>query len=391
MPERRAVLRWITDPRTGDKIDHVLSLFFAGPATVTGEDIVEWHCHGGQAVVSALLSLLGQQQGLRAARAGEFTQRAFDNGKIDLNEAEGLADLLSAETEDQRRAALAMAEGHFSRKVEGWRGAVLGLAAMVEAELDFGDEDDVAAGGHPLDQVRAGLYPLVTDIRAELSRPDAQRLRDGIRVVIAGPPNAGKSTLLNALAGRDAAIVSDVAGTTRDRIEVPVAIGGTAFVLTDTAGLRDAGQDAIEMIGMDRARLAMDSADILLWLGERALCPRHDAIIIGAQADQIRYTPGACDLSVSAMTGHGMDELRRILTMRAGGVLGTQSDYALHQRQRDGVGAIIGALEHAGQEEDILLIAEYLRLARVEMDRLTGRAGVEDVLDTVFGRFCIGK
>ncbi|MBB3982674.1 tRNA modification GTPase [Sphingobium fontiphilum] len=386
---RRASLRLLTDPDDGSPLDRALLLWLPGPNTATGEDLAELHCHGGRAIVRAVENVLGRIAGLRPAQAGEFTRRAFDNGRLDLNAVEGLADLLSAETEHQRRAALAMAEGHFSRRVDRWRDELLTLSAMVEAALDFSDEDDV-----PADDIEArighGISALASDVGAALAAPSAERLRDGVRVVLAGPPNAGKSTLLNALVGRDAAIVSDVAGTTRDRIEAPAAWGGTPFLLTDTAGLREEAGDAIEAIGIDRARAAVDAADILLWLGDPATPPRADAILVAAQCDRLP-DDGRHDIRLSAVTGEGMDRLRAMLLERAAQLLPGEGDYALHMRQRTHGETIARHLASALSTTDMLIVAEELRGARGAIDRLTGRAGTEDMLDRLFGGFCIGK
>jgi tRNA modification GTPase len=237
LPEpRRAALRSIREPSSGEVLDHALVLRFPGPQSSTGEDVVELHLHGGRSVVAAVLESLSSLPGLRSAQPGEFTRQAFENGRIDLAEAEGLADLLAAETQSQRRVALALADGVLSRRLEVWQSTLLELAAQVEAVLDFSDEGDVGAEmprswSEQLDQ-------LTCEIEQLLRVPPAERLRDGIRVVIAGPPNAGKSSLLNKLAGRSAAIISAIAGTTRDVIEAPVALAGTPFLLVDTAGLR---------------------------------------------------------------------------------------------------------------------------------------------------------
>lgn len=393
---RRATLCTLTDPATGAMLDRVIAVRFSGPASATGEDIAEWHCHGGRAVVQAVLDALdgvgrSGRFSLREARPGEFTRRAFENGRIDLNEAEGLADLLSAETETQRRAALMMAEGHFSQALAGRRERLLACAAQAESLLDFSDEDDVAEEGTER-TLREGIAALRDEMRAMLSAPSAERLRDGVRLVLAGPPNAGKSTLLNALAGREAAIVSDIAGTTRDRIEVPVAIGGIAFVMTDTAGLADGSEDVIERIGIDRARTAIEAADILLWLGAPDLAPRADAIRIAAQMDRAEWSmPIGADLAISAATGENMAELRTVILERARALIPGEGEYALHKRQRDGVTEMTAVLDAAVGEPDMLIVAEHLRAARLTMDRLTGQSGVEEMLDALFGRFCIGK
>lgn len=386
-PPRQASLALLTDPQDGAPLDRALILWLPGPGTVTGEDLVELHCHGGRAVVAAVEAALGAMPGLRRAQAGEFTRRAFLNGRMDLNAVEGLSDLLVAETQQQRRAALMMAEGHFSRRVDGWRRDLLDLSAMAEAALDFSDEDDVPDAAIE-SRIGAGIAALEAEIGTALASPSAERLRDGVRVVLAGPPNAGKSTLLNALVGRDAAIVSDIAGTTRDRIEVPAALGGTAFLFTDTAGLHEGTGDAIEAIGMDRARAALDAADIILWLGDAANLPRADALLIAAQCDREATRPG---LQLSARTGEGMDSLVTTLLDRAAQLLPGEGDYALHARQRERVGELLDHVEAARQSDDLLVIAEELRQARRAIDALTGQAGTEDMLDRLFSGFCIGK
>ncbi|MGD9812317.1 MAG: tRNA uridine-5-carboxymethylaminomethyl(34) synthesis GTPase MnmE [Sphingobium sp.] len=397
-PARYAHVRTLFDPVDDGELDRALVLTFPAPASFTGEDVVEWHCHGGQATIRAVLGALEKQGlggnrrfALREAEPGEFTRRAFENGRIDLNEAEGLADLLSAETESQRRAALLMAEGHFSRRLGDWRDRLLRCAAMAEALLDFSDEDDVPDDGAE-GTLRRELAALRDDMALQLDAPSAERLRDGISVVLAGPPNAGKSTLLNALAGREAAIVSDIAGTTRDRIEVPVDIGGVAFVLTDTAGLAEASTDRIEAIGIDRARLAMETADILFWLGDPTQSPRADALRIAAKSDRPGWArPVGADIALSAVTGENMAALLDMLLERARSLLPAEGHYALHKRQRDAVGAMAHKLAAACDEPDLIVVAEHLRGARVEMDRLVGRAGVEDMLGALFSRFCVGK
>lgn len=387
-PPRVASLALLNDPRDGSPLDRALLLWLPGPGTVTGEDMAELHCHGGRAVVAAVEDALGAMPGLRRAEAGEFTRRAFTHGRMDLNAVEGLSDLLAAETQSQRRAALLMAEGHFSRRIDGWRGSLLDLSAMAEAALDFSDEDDVPDTAIEA-RIGTGIAALAQDVATVLAAPSAERLRDGVRVVLAGPPNAGKSTLLNALVGRDAAIVSDIAGTTRDRIEVPAAIGGTAFLFTDTAGLRSEAGDAIEAIGIDRARAALDAADIILWLGDAADLPRDDAILIAAQSD--RSTGGRPGLSLSARTGEGMAALIATLRARAATLLPGEGAYALHARQRQRVGQLYQHLDATRLTPDLLVAAEELRLARAAIDALTGQAGTEDMLDRLFSGFCIGK
>ena len=369
----------------GEVLDNALILRFPGPASATGEDVAELHLHGGRSVVAAVLAALGRIEGLRAAEPGDFTRRAFENGRIDLAEAEGLADLIEAETQAQRRAALALAGGALSRQIEAWQARILAFAAQVEAALDFSDEDDAA-------RLPAGFAAELAALRDELSgwlaRPPAERLKDGVRVVIAGPPNAGKSSLLNALVGRDAAITSEIPGTTRDVIEAPTAIGGAPFVLIDTAGLRDS-KDGIEAIGVDRARASVMAADLVIWLGAPADAPAG-AIAVHAKSDLGPVIAGSA-LAVSAKTGAGLDTLSRKLIQRSTSLLPREGEVALNARHRESLQEVLGALEEAGTTGDLLISAEAFRRARVALDRITGGAGVEDMLDALFGRFCIGK
>lgn len=387
---RRAELVALRRPSDGALLDRGLALRFPGPASATGEDMAELHLHGGRAVVRAVLEALGDVPGLRGAEPGEFTRRAFANGRIDLTEAEGLADLLSAETEAQRRAALGLAGGALGRMVEGWRGRILALAAQLEAVLDFSDEGEVGEG---LPQGwHDELRKLLSEFEHLLSRPAAERLRDGIRVVIAGPPNAGKSTLFNVLVGREAAITSPLAGTTRDVIEAPTSLGGTAFLLVDTAGLRHESDDTIEMAGVERAHQRVETADILLWLGEPSECPRRGrAIVVAAKADLGQPGADDSDVQVSALTGAGLDRLLDLVQAHSTELLPAGGEVALNARHRIAVADAVGALQEAGREGDLLLIAEALRRARLALDRVTGRAGTEDMLDALFARFCVGK
>jgi tRNA modification GTPase len=369
----------------GEVLDNALVLRFNGPASETGEDVAELQLHGGRAVVAAVLAALGRIDGLRLAEPGEFTRRAFENGRIDFAQAEGLADLIEAETESQRRAALAMAGGALSRQVESWQTQLLSLAARNEAALDFSDEGDVAS-----DDLAAPVAALADELRAYLKQPWAETLRAGVRVVIAGPPNSGKSTLLNALVGREAAITSDIAGTTRDFIEAPVAIEGIPFLLVDTAGLR-AANDAIEEIGVARARDQLELADVILWLGAADEAPGAERIIlVHAKADfGGDVPPGA--LPVSAKTGLGLDTLVRRVIGESADLLPGAGEVALNRRQRASIIETLDAVEFARKEDDPLLMAEHLREAQRWLDRITGRAGVEDMLDALFARFCIGK
>jgi len=385
---RRATLARLRD-HAGDPLDDAIVLWFPGPASATGEDCAELHLHGGRAVVAAAERALASFPGLRRAEPGEFTRRAFVNGRIDLAEAEGLADLLSAETELQRRSALALAEGALSRRVDRWRSAVLGLSAMLEAVLDFSDDDDVGA-------LPGDFGHRCTAIEAELSewlaRPRAEPLRQGLKVVLAGPPNAGKSTLFNALVEKEAAITAALPGTTRDVLVYSAALDGLPFSFVDTAGLRSDGAGEIERIGIARAHAEARDADLVLWLGQDGAGPIDGELWeIEAQADRAPPAKRAPRHRLSALTGAGMAALRTDLIAFARAALPKPGDAALNQRQHSLLAVCRDALAAASAQGDPLLAAEELRLARGALDRLLGRTGVEDMLDALFGRFCIGK
>jgi tRNA modification GTPase len=384
---RRASLATLQDAG-GAPLDSALVLWFPGPDTATGEDLAELHCHGGRAVIVAVEGALTALQGLRRAEAGEFTRRAFANGRLDLAEAEGLADLLSAETELQRAAALHTMQGALSRQVEAWRERVLVLSAQLEAVLDFSDEEDASDLPEGFTWNIAGL---AKELGEWLTRPRAERLGEGFRVVLAGPPNAGKSTLFNALVESEAAITSPIAGTTRDVIERSVAIAGVPFTFVDTAGLRDEGSDAIEVIGIDRARGELARADVVLWLGPEGEGPLG-AWEIAAQSDRVGFLPKASARhTVSAATAEGVTTLKSALVEIARDALPRPGEAALNSRQHERLTDASAALGAAQFLADPLLIAEELRRARLAFDRLIGRAATEDMLDALFGRFCIGK
>jgi tRNA modification GTPase len=391
LPEpRRATFGWLRAPETGDVLDQALVLWLPGPGTSTGEDIAELHIHGGRAVAAAVLGGLEAIPGLRLAEPGEFTRRAFANGVIDLAQAEGLADLIAAETDIARRNAQQLAGGVLSRRVRDWQERILRVSAEVETMLDFADEQDADALGA---EIGGTLGMLRGEMARLLDQPPAERLKDGIRVVLAGPPNAGKSTLLNAIAGREAAIAAPTPGTTRDLIEVPLAIGGMPFLFVDTAGLREEATDAVEGIGIARARAAADAADILVWLGAPSDAPAHPAcVLVHPRSDVVGRTvaPSEDVLAVSSVTGLGIDALvGRLRTIAASLLPG--NEVALVRRQREALADCHAALVEAGIQCDPLLVAEELRHARSALDRLTGRAGVEQMLDALFSRFCIGK
>ena len=378
-PEPRvATLATLRSPE-GEALDRALTLWFPGPASATGEDLAELHLHGGIAVVDAVLAALAAI-GLRPAQPGEFTRRALFNGRIDLAEAEGLADLLAAETETQRREALRRADGALGRQLRGWADRIVALSAELEAAIDYDGDVEEAL-------LLADLGPLIAAIETALAVPPAERLRDGIRVAIVGPPNAGKSSLFNALVGTAAAIVSPVPGTTRDVIERPVALRGIPIVLIDTAGLRESS-DAIEAEGVLRAQAEAETADLLLDLGTGSAPDRH-RIVVAAKADLARAEDDR--LAVSSLTGFGMDALIDLIVKRATHMLPAPGEVALHRHARTGVTRVIEALRCVPVAPDSILAAEHLRTARRALDELIGGATVDSVLDALFARFCLGK
>ncbi|MBX9730980.1 MAG: tRNA uridine-5-carboxymethylaminomethyl(34) synthesis GTPase MnmE [Sphingomonas sp.] len=389
-PPRQAVLRSLRHPLTGLLLDRAIVIVFPGPASATGEDMVEFHLHGGRAVIAAVADALQGMEGLRPAVAGEFTRRALIAGRIDLAGAEGLGDLLTAETEGQRRVAMAAVEGVVSRAVTGWSSRLVMISAQVESILDFSDEDDVDET--PIDAIRELVSALAGDLAAILAVPPVERLRDGVRLVLAGPPNSGKSTLLNVLVGREAAIVSPIAGTTRDRIEASIIRDGIAYVVTDTAGLAAETDDPIEAIGIDRAHQAIASADILVWLGDDppaidGTCP---TLWLWPRADDRPPSPPG-RLAISAHRGEGIAALWAAIAEAAVTLLPREDQIALNQRQRSLCIDCHEALAQAARSDDLLIIAEQLRRARLALDQITGATHVEAMLDALFGRFCIGK
>ncbi len=386
-PARQAALRELRDPASGELLDEALVLRFDKPASSTGEDLVEFHCHGGRAVVEAVLGAIAKLGGPRLAEPGEFTRRAFENGRIDLTEAEGLADLIEAETESQRRAALLM-KGGLRKQIEEWQQRLLELSARAEAGIDFVDEDSIDSDPALASECAA----LASELGEWLERPRAEPLREGVRVVLAGPPNVGKSSLLNAIAGQERAIVTDVPGTTRDHIEVSLAVTGVPLLLTDTAGLRAAGEP-VEQIGVERSRQLIELADILVWMGEPADAPEHPRLIgVHARCDLAgrgQAPPGS--VAVSSTTSEGLTELVGGLVSQARQLLPADGQLALNHRQAECITDAHAALHHIENIRDFAILAEQLRSARAAFDRLTGRAGFEDILDSLFGRFCLGK
>lgn len=394
-PPRAAALRAFTDPATGAVIDRGLALWFPAPASFTGEDVAELHLHGGPAVIAAMVAAL-DGLGLYPAEPGEFSRRAFEHGKLDLTEAEGIADLVNAETEAQRIQALRQMEGALGEVYECWRGGLIKALAFLEADLDFPDED--LPGGISA-QVLPELERLAAEIREHLADDRrGEALRDGFQVVITGAPNVGKSSLLNSLARRDVAIVSDIAGTTRDIIEVRLDLGGYPVTLVDTAGLRDSG-DVIEQEGVRRARARAAKADLRLRLFEAG-----DLIDSGQPGDLVVVNkidvgppvgwPGAFRISVK--TGEGIDVLLAVLERRVVEVMGLRDAPSLtRSRHRhaleDAASHIDRACSGAREDREPELVAEDVRLAARALGRITGRVDVEDILDVVFSEFCIGK
>ena len=426
---RMATREAFCDPRTGVSLDDGLALWFPGPHSFTGEDVVELHIHGGPAVIAAVVDAALSQPGVRPAEPGEYTRRAFENGKLDLAEAEGLADLVDAETEGQRRQALRQRRGALSAVYEGWRGKLIEAAALIEAEIDFPDEDLPGALAQ-----RAGpiLQALADDMGRHLDDAHrGERIRDGFRIAIIGPPNAGKSSLLNALAQREAAMVSDIPGTTRDVVEVRLILAGFPVWIADTAGLREAA-DAVEAEGVRRALARAEEADLRIGVVESASqapvdlkqALRATDVLAVSKIDTHRRHPGAAQsgepgtqgqrlqhvspwvpdhasgvsgmttVGVSAHSGEGLRELEALLAQRVTKALGQEEAPVLtrarHRRlveeARAALLRAIPALD-AGPE----LAAEDVRVAADQIGRLTGRIDVEDLLGEIFSSFCIGK
>jgi tRNA modification GTPase len=450
---RMAALGRIRDPATGDLIDEALALWFPAPQSETGEDVAELQLHGGRAVIAAVLDALGHIEGLRPAEAGEFTRRAFENGKLDLTAVEGLADLVAAETQGQRRQAFRQMKGALGVPAEAWRERLIQALALVEAAIDFSDEADVqnSAHGNLLASALTIAHALEIEIAAVLADGGrGERLREGLVVAIAGPPNAGKSTLLNRIARREAAIVSPFAGTTRDVIEVHLDLSGWPVTLLDTAGIRDT-DDPVELEGVRRARERAAGADLVLWVvdAKETATPqkpvkstekaqyepikwlirnkidllvgrpkqRNESERHGIQKNEEISTPtkplkgmvkdelidknesiinnSELKFDISAVTGEGFDVLLGHLGRQAEGFLaGTESALVTRQRHRRALEEVLAALRRAqdgqiaGQED---LLAEELRIAARALGRLTGRVDVEDILDVIFRDFCIGK
>ena len=410
-PPRRATLARVRDPASGEVIDEGLALWFPAPHSETGEDMAELQLHGGHAVIAAVFEALGRVDGCRAAEAGEFTRRAFENSRLDLTEVEGLADLIAAETPAQRRQAFRQLKGLIGDQAEAWRRQIIEALALVEARIDFADEADV-----PEDLVTPALHAaqqLRDKIAAALLHNErSERLREGLVVAIAGPPNAGKSTLLNRLARREAAIVSPFPGTTRDIIEVHLSLDGYPVTLLDTAGIRES-DDPVELEGIRRARARAEAADLLLWVidgsatgGTHEECDggfqksnawlvRNKADLLGDKLWISNESRSGASFLISATTGAGTGELVDALSAYARNYFSvTEAAIVTRARHRRALEETVAALDQAlaqgrsGSEE---LIAEELRSAATTLGRLTGRVDVEDILDVIFREFCIGK
>ncbi|WP_349437727.1 tRNA uridine-5-carboxymethylaminomethyl(34) synthesis GTPase MnmE [Pararhizobium sp. A13] len=400
-PPRHATLRSIRN-RNNDVLDQGLVLYFSAPASFTGEDCAELQVHGGRAVVDAILSELSVVPGLKHAEAGEFSRRAFHNGKLDLVEIEGLADLIAAETEMQRRLAQEHSSGHLSALYQGWAQRLIHARAMIEAELDFADEDDIP--GSVAASIWGDMRALRTAIGAHLAGAGtAEIIRDGLKIVIAGEPNAGKSSLLNYLARRDVAIVTDIAGTTRDVLSIDLSLAGFSVRLFDTAGLRPT-DDVVEKEGVRRAYMTLEQADVILLLadapggfpemvGPNASKP---VIRVGTKIDRnaVLWDKADADVLISTTTGVGIDRLIEQLKGHLPDVSGNTA-LSLPSRKRH-----VNCLEQACNAIDMSLTqsnrgldiqAEYLRQAGDALGRITGRVDVEDLLDVIFSEFCIGK
>ena len=398
---RRASLRAIRAELGGPVLDRGLVLWFPAPGSFTGEDCAEFQLHGGRAIVAAVLQGLGSLPGLRAAEAGEFTRRAFLNGRLDLSQVEGLADLIDSETELQRAQALRQFERGLSGPVETWRSALVSASALIEAEIDFTDESDVPASTHAL--VRGILAPVAKQIDEAIRRSgSAEALREGYCVMIAGPPNAGKSSLMNWIARREVAIVSEHAGTTRDLIEIPLDIGGVPISLVDSAGIRET-TNPVEREGVERAMKRARGASLVLWLSDSdctipadfALPAKVAVLKIRTKSDLDGNFDGHFDFAISVFDGQGIDGLLQAISgiaihdlPAAGTAALTRTRHRIAcQTASDALQRVIGVKA----DHDVVLIAEDLRLAIRALGSLIGKVDVEELLGEIFSRFCIGK
>ena len=410
-PARRATRANLIDPSTHEALDAALVLWFPRPGSFTGEDVAEFHLHGGRAVLARVLTALGRREGLRLATPGEFTRRAFDAGKLDLTEVEGLADLVAAETEAQARQALRQLSGELGRLYESWRARLVRALAHAEAEIDFPDED-LPAG--LIATLRPELAALIRHIEMHLAdERRGERLREGVSIAIVGPPNAGKSSLLNALARREAAIVSTVAGTTRDVIEVHLDLGGYPAIVADTAGLRAMAatpgddQAVIEREGMRRALARADAADLRLLVLDATTIDKNTpldpalarlidgrTLVVVNKIDLAPATTQDRNWRISVKTGEGVAELVASLTAAVAARFAVEvsgGPVLTRARHREALAVCLEALRRAVSADAAELFAEDLRLAVRALGRITGRVAVDDILDVVFKEFCLGK
>src|SRR5665213_443271 len=400
LPAPRTAVRVSLRDSNQQPIDDAVVLWFPGPASATGEDVAEFHVHGGRAVLAALFSALSALDNMRTAEPGEFTRRAFENAKLDLTEAEGLDDLIHADTDLQRRQALRQLKGLLGDKARGWRDQIIAASALIEAGIDFSDEGDVPA--ELLAPARAKIEALLGEIKEVLAAQGrSERLRDGLVVAIAGPPNVGKSTLMNALARREVAIVSPHAGTTRDVIEVQLDLDGYPVTVIDTAGIRET-EDPVEKEGVRRARARAAEADLVLWMTDVQSDGNPDdaAAPVWRVRNKIDLEVGAdrgqreTDFGISASRGDGLTDLRLALVKFAQDYFGSEQGGLIgRERQRKLLQLTAAALQRSisaiGDGEE--LAAEDLRLAAYSLGKLLGRVDVEDILDVIFREFCIGK
>lgn len=407
---RQAALRILKNPATGEIIDEALVLFFSGPASFTGEDVAEYHIHGGVAVIRHLLEVLSQEPAHRMADPGEFTRRAFENGKLDLTAAEAIGDLIDAQSQLQKAQALAQYGGALYELYEKWSEALTKILAHIEADIEFPDED-LPEGILP--EILPQIESLAREIKEHLAdNRRGERLRDGVQVVVVGAPNAGKSSIVNCLAQRDVAIVSEYEGTTRDIIDVHMDLQGYPVILSDTAGLRPeeldkSGHDSIESEGINRALRLAEKADIRMLVFDATKLPvlnshtknliDERALLVLNKSENHESLPACIEghsyIAVSAKTGEGIGELLTALTDRVVQDIGTKETPSLtRQRHREAIEECFAALERAQADQNLPeLIAEDLRLAIRYLGRVTGRVDVEDLLDVIFKDFCIGK
>jgi tRNA modification GTPase len=404
IPPPRTAKRALIRQADQQPIDDAMVLWFPGPKSATGEDVAEFHVHGGRAVLSAVFAALSSFENTRAAEPGEFTRRAFENGKLDLTEAEGLDDLIHADTDRQRRQALRHLKGLLGDRARSWRQQIIEASALIEAGIDFSDEGDVPAElmAPALAKIKA-LYAEIAEVLAGQAR--SERLRDGLLVAIAGPPNVGKSTLMNQLARREVAIVSPHAGTTRDVIEVQLDLDGYPVTVIDTAGIRES-EDPVEQEGVRRARARAAEADLVLWLVDDD-SPDHavqgeapvwlvrnkvDLIALKGHAAGMRQVSGSARLEISASRGDGVPELVAALIGFAQTFFGSGEGGLIgRERQRVLLQAAAVSLQRSMKQKAEELIAEDLRAASDSLGRLLGRVDVEDILEKIFREFCIGK